>query len=67
MLTDERRKLLKEIRFGADVWNRKVAEIFREMEKEEPKLIRIVKPRMAPQNGADAQPYFGVKLTAAGV
>lgn len=51
---------------GADVYDRYLAVGFRSMEKETPKMIRIVRPRRAPKDGVAKQPYFGVKLTAAG-
>lgn len=49
---------------GCDVWERFDASICRELENL--KLVRIVKARNAPKDGAKRQPYFGVKITAAG-
>lgn len=65
-LTAEQRKQLEYLVGveGADVWAQYHARICRELEKL--KLVRIVKARNAPENGALQQPYFGVKITAAG-
>lgn len=49
---------------GADVWDYSDARTGRELEKLG--LVRIVKARNAPANGALRQPYYGVKITAAG-
>ena len=49
---------------GADIWERYDAGFCRELEKHG--LVRIVKAKHAPKNGALRQPYFGCKATAAG-
>lgn len=49
---------------GCDVWSRHQAGVARSLEPL--KLVRIVKARNAPKNGALAQPYFGLKITRAG-
>lgn len=49
---------------GADVWERWDAKTCRELEPLG--LVRIVKAKNAPANGAMRQPFFGVKITAAG-
>lgn len=49
---------------GADVWDWSDAKIGRELEVKG--LVRIVKARHAPKNGALRQPYFGIKISAAG-
>ena len=50
---------------GADVWERAQAGICRALEDR--KLVRIVKAKNAPKDGAARQPYFGVKITRAGM
>lgn len=49
---------------GADVWGYRDARTGRELEKLG--LVRIVKARNAPANGAERQPYYGIKIKAAG-
>ena len=49
---------------GADVWDRPDAAICRSLEKLG--LVWIVKAKNAPRDGAQRQPYFGVKISAAG-
>lgn len=49
---------------GADVWAFDQARIMRELEPL--KLVHIVKAKNAPSDGAKAQPYFGVKISARG-
>ena len=49
---------------GADVWERAQAGVCRSLEGR--KLVRIVKAKNAPKDGAARQPYFGVKITSAG-
>ena len=49
---------------GCDVWSRHQAGVARSLETM--KLVRIVKARNAPKDGAMAQPYFGLKITKAG-
>lgn len=50
---------------GADVWDRSDAAVCRSLEPH--KLVRIVKAKNAPKDGAARQPYFGVKITRAGM
>jgi len=49
---------------GADVWDFLDAKTGRELQ--DLKLTRIVKARHAPKDGAMRQPYYGIKITAAG-
>lgn len=49
---------------GADVWDRPQAHVCRELQTLG--LLRIVKARGAPKDGAMRQPFFGAKITAAG-
>lgn len=62
----QRIDLMKAIKHGADVYSRSIAMTLRAMASEQPRLVRIMRPRLAPKNGAVRQPYFGAKLTAAG-
>lgn len=66
VLDPHQRSLLLELAAmpGADVWDRPDAYLCRQLEPLG--LVRIVKARGAPANGALRQPYFGVKITAAG-
>lgn len=66
-LTKEQIKAMHAVIDGADVYNRTIAVRLREVEKNNPTLIRITKAHSAPRDGAAAQPYFGAILTAAGV
>lgn len=64
MMTVVQRKLLLAIGRGVDVWGYRDATMLREMSRMRPALVKIVKARRAPRNGAMAQPYFGCKPTA---
>jgi hypothetical protein len=66
-LTTEQREMLEYLCgvSGADVWDRPDAGVCRSLEPL--KLVRIVKAKNAPKNGAARQPYFGVKITRAGM
>jgi hypothetical protein len=63
-LSDEAIDLLKSVRTGADVWERWAAKDCRHLETLG--LVRIVKARSAPKDGAMRQPYFGCVATARG-
>lgn len=63
-LTEEQKTVMCAVGDGADVWGNFEARICRELEKL--KMVRVVKAKNAPKNGAARQPYFGAKLTAAG-
>lgn len=49
---------------GCDVWDYSNAEACRALEKVG--LVKIVKAKFPPRDGAQRQPYFGAKRTAAG-
>lgn len=55
-LTREHKRLLRELRGGADVWGRREAELCRELERAG--LVKIC-AAMASPPGHKQQPYFG--------
>ncbi|WP_341020963.1 hypothetical protein [Brevundimonas diminuta] len=65
--TDDERAMLEYLVGveGADIWNHAQAGVCRSLEGR--KLVRIVKAKNAPKDGAARQPYFGVKITRAGM
>ena len=63
-LTEEQRRIMTQIVDGADVYGYGEAMICRQLQRAD--LVRIVKAKNAPKDGAEKQPYFGAKLTAAG-
>lgn len=66
-LTDDQREMLDYLAgvSGADVWGSLDAATCRSLEPL--KLVEIVKAQQAPKDGAARQPYFGVKITQAGL
>lgn len=66
-LTERERAALTAVGGGADVYDYGIATTLREMQRAGSKLVRIVRPKRAPRNGTERQPYFGAKVTAAGV
>jgi hypothetical protein len=65
-LTPDQLRVLGLAEGGADVWGYTEAMAVREIRRLHPQLIRIVKPRGAPKDGAQQQPYFGVIAKKAG-
>lgn len=66
-LTKNERAALIAINGGADVYDYQIAQTLRSMERTGSKLVRIVKAKGAPKDAAVRQPYFGAKVTAAGI
>lgn len=66
-LTPQQREMLDYLSGvpGADVWEMHDAGVCRSLEPL--KLVEIVQARHAPVDGAARQPYFGVKITPAGL
>jgi len=62
-LAQETRKILKQIKNGADIWGLREARILRECEKDG--LVEICESQ-ADIPGEQRQPYFGCILTAKG-
>lgn len=65
-LTPEQICVLGLIKEGADVWGYSHASILRDVQRLHPQLLRIVKAKNAPKDGAAKRPYFGAILTKAG-
>lgn len=65
-LNKDQRELLEYLAAvpGCDVWSSFDARLARSLEPMG--LVRIVKAKNAPKDGALAQPYFGLKITKAG-
>lgn len=63
-LTPKQLETLVGIGNGCDVWGYTDAEAARALEKVG--LVKVVKAKFAPRDGAKRQPYFGAKRTAAG-
>ncbi len=63
-LTSQQRLIMNRVGTGADIWTLGPAQICRTLEKRG--LVMIVNAQRAPRNGAERQPHFGAKLTAAG-
>jgi hypothetical protein len=65
-LTSAEKEVVKAVANGADIYGVGDAAILRRIQREVPGVVRIMRARTAPKNGAERQPYFGVKATAAG-
>lgn len=64
-LTKEQIAAMREVKDGADIFNRAIAVRLREVQRNHPNYLTIVPAVMGTQNGA--RPYFGAILTARGV
>lgn len=51
---------------GADIYDRALAGVLRDIERKYPRLIHIGRPQMYQVDGTDQMPYFGAIATAAG-
>ncbi len=65
-LTTEEIEIIRAVADGADIYGYRDALALRRVSREVRGVVRIMRPRAAPKDGAAQQPYFGVKATAAG-
>lgn len=65
-LTKKEIEAMQQVKDGADVYNYGLAGLLRSVQRKDPSLIDIGKPREYRGNGADRVPYFGAILTKAG-
>lgn len=63
-LTDKQLRILKKIRYGADIYSRPLTIECRKLAGKG--LIEITEAQNTPAGGAERQPYFGIILTTKG-
>ncbi len=66
-LTKEQIAAMREVRTGADIFNRTIAVRLREVQRNFPTYITITSPVNTQRTQHGARPYFGAILTARGV
>lgn len=66
-LTRKHKEAMRTVVLGADIYDRSIAQLLREVELEDRSLIDIGKPRMYTGDGTDRVPYFGAILTKQGI
>lgn len=65
-LSDNELNAMRAVADGADVYSYAMAILLRRVERYYPEFIRITKAQLAPEDGAQVQPYFGAILTQEG-
>jgi RES domain-containing protein len=65
-LTKRHLVAMRKVKDGGDVFDKRIAELLREVQQISPRLIDIGKPRAREYTGIEQMPYFGANLTDAG-
>lgn len=66
-LTEQHLEAMAVVKNGADVYDYGLAVDLREVQRHDPGLIEITRPKMYTGDGTDHMPYFGAILTERGL